>query len=88
MVYYFNVNGGMKVIVDSLYINTVALKFIKKLLTNKDNYKLLDDFQRDHQFEAMIDFMYDANQVAEGKTLDQEDMLIILQVLETGSMNE
>ena len=88
MVYYFNISGGMKILVDSLYISTIALKLINKLLGNKNNYKLLDDFQRDHQFEALIDFMYDANLEAEGKTLSQDDMLIILQILETGSMNE
>ena len=55
MVYYFNVNEGMKVLVDSLYLSTDALPLIQKLLD--DNVKLQDDFQRQHLFEALIDFL-------------------------------
>jgi len=33
-------------------------------------------------FEALIDFMSNQNQNAEGKTLGYEDMLVILHILE------
>ena len=46
MVYYFNVNDGCRVLVDSLYISTEALKLIQNLL--EKNKKLQDDFQRLH----------------------------------------
>ena len=36
----------------------------------------------------MIDFMQQANQNAEGKTLPLDEMLTILTVLEAGSLNE
>ena len=36
----------------------------------------------------MIDFMQQANQNAEGKTLSLDEMLTILTVLEAGSLNE
>ena len=36
----------------------------------------------------MIDVLQNSNQNAEGKTLDTDSMLLILQILETGSMNE
>jgi len=39
-------------------------------------------------FEALIDFMQSSNQNAEGKTLDYNDMLTILNILESGSMND
>jgi len=42
MIYYFNVNDGCKVLVDSLYISTTGLKLIQDLL--EKNVKLRDDF--------------------------------------------
>jgi len=42
MVYYFNVNGGMQILVDSLYITTQGLKLIQKTLD--DHEKLRDNF--------------------------------------------
>ena len=55
MVYYFNVNGGMSILVDSLYISTTGLKLIQKVLEN--NEKLKDDFQREHLYEGLIDLI-------------------------------
>lgn len=86
MVYYFNVNDGMKILVDSLYISTEVLPLIQTLL--EKNPKLQDDFQRSHLYEGLIDFMQCMNQNAEGATLDYGDMLLILQILESGSLNE
>lgn len=48
----------------------------------------MDDFQKQHLYEGLIDFMQDSNKNAEEKTLSYEDMLIILQILEQGSLNE
>ena len=42
MVYYFNVNDGMKILVDSLYISTEVLPLIQTIL--EKNPKLQDDF--------------------------------------------
>lgn len=42
MVYYFSVNDGCKILVDSLYLSTTALPLIQKLLD--ENKKLQDDF--------------------------------------------
>ena len=42
MVYYFNVNDGCKVLVDSLYISTNALPLLQTILD--ENKKLQDDF--------------------------------------------
>lgn len=42
MVYYFNVNDGMKILVDSLYISTEVLPLIQTTL--EKNPKLQDDF--------------------------------------------
>jgi len=52
------------------------------------NKKLQDDFQREHLYEGLIDFMAQSNRNSEEKTLAYQNMLIILQILETGSMNE
>ena len=53
-----------------------------------DHLKLRDDFQREHLYEGLIDFLQCQNQNVEGKTLAYSDMLIVLEILETGSMNE
>ena len=55
MVYYFSVNDGPKILVDSLYLSTNALNIIQKLL--EKNVKLQEDFQREHLYEELIDFM-------------------------------
>lgn len=86
MVYYFSVNSGLKVLVDSLYLNTNGLRLVQSLL--EKNAKLQEDFQREHLYEALIDFLYFSNQNTEGKILSYEDMLVILHTLETGSLNE
>ena len=86
MVYYFNVQEGCALLVDSLYESTIALGLIQTML--EKNAKLQDDFQRQHLYEALIDFLQAQNQNAEGKTLGREDMVTLLQILETGSMNE
>lgn len=86
MVYYFTVNDGFRIIVDSLYLSTTCLPLLQKQL--ESNTKLQDDFQREHLYEALIDFLQSQNQNSEGKTLAYSDMLLILQILETGSMNE
>jgi len=59
MVYYFNVQEGLRVLVDSLFITPQALPLVRDLLD--ENHKLQDDFQRQHLFEALIDFMQAQN---------------------------
>jgi len=62
MVYYFNVHGGLAVMVDSLYISTTpsgVLLLIQKVLD--DQPKLRDDFQREHLYEGLIDFLQSQN---------------------------
>lgn len=53
-----------------------------------DNEQLSDDFQRNHQYEALIDFMYKRNVNAEGAILPADKVHKILQILENGSMIE
>jgi len=67
MVYYFSVQNGLPMLVDSLYISTAALPLIASVL-EKDQ-KLQTDFQRAHLYEALIDLMQALNQNSEGKTL-------------------
>ena len=55
MVYYFSVSDGMKLLVDSLHISTQSLKLLQDLLENHS--RLQDDFQRQHLYEGLIDFM-------------------------------
>lgn len=86
MSYYFSVNDGFKVLVDSLYFNTLALPLIESQL--EKNLKHQEQFQRDHLYEYLIDFMQNSNQNKEQKTLAYSDMLVIMQILEAGSMNE
>lgn len=86
MSYYFSVNDGFKVLVDSLYFNTLALPLIESQL--ESNPKHQEQFQRDHLYEFLIDFMQNSNQDKEQKTLSYPDMLIIMHILESGSMNE
>lgn len=86
MVYYFNVQEGCAMLVDSLHESTIALDLIQSVL--EKNVKLQDDFQRQHLYEALIDFLQVQNQNAEGKTLAHDNMVTLLQILETGTMNE
>ena len=53
-----------------------------------DNDQLRDDFQRAHQYEALIDFMYKKNVNAEGAILEAHHVHQILEILENGSMAE
>ena len=57
--YYFNVKDGMKVLVNSLKFNTNALEIIQRLL--EGDQKLQEDFQKQHLFEKLIDFLYKSN---------------------------
>lgn len=53
-----------------------------------DNNQLSDDFQRNHLYEALIDFMHKRNVNAEGAILQADKVHKILQILENGSMME
>ena len=72
--------------VDSLEFNTDCLELISDLVI--DNTQLSDDFQRNHLYEALIDFMYKRNVNAEGAILAADKVHKILQILENGSMME
>lgn len=73
-------------LVQSLEYNLECLDLLKDLIL--DNDQLRDDFQRNHQFEALIDFMYKKNVNAEGATLPPDSVHKILAILENGSMSE
>lgn len=55
LVYYWSVQGGFKMLVDSLYFATNSLPLLQTLL--EKNPKLQDDFQKEHLYEALIDFL-------------------------------
>ena len=76
LIYYFNTKDGFKTLVDSLYHDTRALVILDAMLTKRD--KLREDFQRQHQYEALIDFLYKRNVKAEGATLDNDSVYSIL----------
>ena len=76
MVYYFSIQNGLPMLVDSLYISTNGLPVIASIL--EADQKLQTDFQRAHLYEALIDLMQALNQNSEGKTLSYPDMLKIL----------
>jgi hypothetical protein len=86
MKYYFSVNEGFKLLVDSLYLNTNALPLLESLLDKNEKHH--EAFQKDHLYEALIDFMQVQNKDKETKTLSSADMLIILYILEAGSLTE
>ena len=86
LVLYFNAKDGFRTLVHSLEHNTECLDLLVDLVV--DNEQLSDDFQRNHQYEALIDFMYKKNVNAEGATLAPETVLKILAILENGSMSE
>ena len=68
MIYYFNAKHGFKILVDSFEFGLEALDIISEILPS--NQKLREDFQRQHLYEAMIDFMHKKNVNAEGATLE------------------
>ena len=86
MVLYFNAKDGFRTLVHSLEHNTECLDLLADLII--DNSELSDDFQRNHQYEALIDFMYKRNVNAEGAILAADKVHKILQILENGSMIE
>ena len=86
IVLYFNAKDGFRTLVQSLEFNTECLEILETLIV--DNDQLRDDFQRNHQYEALIDFMYKKNVNAEGATLSADNVLKILRILENGSMSE
>lgn len=86
LVLYFNAKDGFRTLVHSLEYNTECLELLYDLIV--DNDELRDDFQRNHQYEALIDFMYKKNVNAEGATLPAEAVHKILMILENGSMSE
>lgn len=86
MTLYFNAKHGFKVLVDSFNFGNEALDIISELLPK--NEKLREDFQRQHLYEGLIDFLYKKNVNAEGAVLDPEVVYQVLIILENGSMNE
>ena len=86
MIYYFNAKHGFKILVDSFEFGLEALDIISEILPA--DQKLREDFQRQHLYEAMIDFMHKKNVNAEGATLDPEAIEKMLVLLENASMNE
>ena len=86
LVLYFNAKDGFRTLVASLEFNTECLDLLADLII--DNEQLANDFQRNHQYEALIDFMYKKNVNTEGATLSADTIHKILTILENGSMNE
>jgi len=86
LVLYFNAKDGFRTLVHSLEHNLECLDILVDLVI--DNDQLKDDFQRNHQYEALIDFMYKKNVNAEGATRPAEAVYKILTILENGSMSE
>lgn len=84
MVLYFNAKDGFKVLVESLNYGMEAIPILSDQLL--DNESLRDTFQRQHLYEAIIDFMHKRNVNAEGATLDSEVIFKLLAILENGSM--
>jgi len=86
MVYYFNAKEGLKLMVESLYYGPEALPILTILLATDE--KMREDFQRQHLYEKLIDFLFNRNQNAEGKTLDNYVVYETLVLLENASMAE
>jgi len=86
LMYYFNAKDGFKALVDSMNFGFEGLKILSELLPK--NKKLREDFQRQHQYEAFIDFIYKRNVRAEGATLPNEHVLSLLVLLENASLDE
>lgn len=68
LILYFNAKDGFKILVDSLEFNMHALEILTKVLPQRESLK--EDFQRQHLYEALVDFMHKRNVNAEGATLD------------------
>jgi tetratricopeptide (TPR) repeat protein len=83
---YFNAKNGFKVLVDSLEFNQEAIPVLTELLNRSE--KLREEFQRQHLYEAMVEFLYKKNVNAEGATLEANVVFEILSLLENGSMVE
>jgi hypothetical protein len=86
IVFYFNIKDGMKTLIGSLQYNTNALEIIQKLL--EGDVKLQEDFQKQHLFEKLIDFLQKSNQNTEERNLDPVQVHRILEILEGASMHE
>lgn len=83
---YFNAKDGFKSLVDSLNFGMDALAILEAMLP--ENKKLREDFQRQHLYEALIDFLYKRNVKAEGATLGNDFVYAILVLLENASLDE
>lgn len=86
LMYYFNAKDGFKALVDSLNFGCEALIILEALLPEKQ--KLREDFQRQHLYEGMIDFLYKRNVKADGATLPNDHVYAILVLLENASLDE
>lgn len=86
IVFYFNIKDGMKTLIGSLQYNTNALEIIQKLL--EGDVKLQEEFQKQHLFEKLIDFLQKSNQNTEERNLDPVQVHRILEILEGASMHE
>lgn len=84
--YYFNAKDGFKTLVDSLHFSYDAFTVLEALLP--ENEKLREDFQRQHLYEALIDFLYRRNIKSDGPTLPNEHVYSILVLLENASLSE
>lgn len=84
--YYFNAKDGFKTLVDSLHFGSEALSVLEGLLP--ENEKLREDFQRQHLYVALIDFLYRRNIKSDGPTLANEHVFTILVLLENASLSE
>jgi hypothetical protein len=84
--YYFNAKDGFKVLVDSLYFGFEGLQILEELLPK--HTKLREDFQRQHLYEGLIDFIYRCNVKTEGAILPNDIVFKLLSLLENGSLND
>ena len=57
--WYFNAKDGLKILVSSLRFNTHALEIIQRVLDA--DVKLQEDFQKQHLYERLIDFLHKSN---------------------------
>lgn len=86
LVFYFNAKDGFKTLVDSLYYSVAALEILSEVLPT--NQKLREDFQRQHLYEGLIEFLYKRNVKLEGSILATEHIKKILTLLENASLDE
>jgi hypothetical protein len=57
--WYFNAKDGLKILVSSLRFNTHALEIIQRVLDA--DVKLQEDFQKQHLYERLIEFLHKSN---------------------------